>query len=150
MEAVLLIGIPAAGKSTFCRQRFFDTHVRISLDMLGTREREAILLRACLEAGQPFVVDNTNVLAVNRAVYIRAAHAAGFRVTGFFFDVDRRTSIARNKHRSDKKPVPVHGILRAIKQIERPRAEESFDALFRVSPGSGDSFEVSPYEPQNG
>ncbi len=31
MTAIILIGIPASGKSTFYRQRFFFTHVRISL-----------------------------------------------------------------------------------------------------------------------
>jgi predicted kinase len=30
MEAVILVGIQASGKSTFYAQRFFDTHVRIS------------------------------------------------------------------------------------------------------------------------
>jgi predicted kinase len=29
MEAVLFIGIQASGKTTFYRERFFDTHVRI-------------------------------------------------------------------------------------------------------------------------
>ena len=33
MTAIILIGIPGSGKSTFCQQRFFFTHVRISLDM---------------------------------------------------------------------------------------------------------------------
>ena len=57
MEAVILIGIQGSGKSTFYRERFFDTHVRISLDLLRTRHREALLLRACLEGKQRFVVD---------------------------------------------------------------------------------------------
>jgi hypothetical protein len=34
MEAIILIGIQGAAKSTFYRDRFFDTHVRINLDML--------------------------------------------------------------------------------------------------------------------
>jgi predicted kinase len=40
MEAVVFIGIQASGKTTFYQQRFFATHVRISLDLLRTRERE--------------------------------------------------------------------------------------------------------------
>ena len=36
MEAVLFVGLQASGKSTFYRERFFRTHVRINLDMLKT------------------------------------------------------------------------------------------------------------------
>src|ERR1700732_3621890 len=67
MEAIIFIGIQGAGKSTFYRERFFDTHVRINLDMLRTRKREEQLLAACLDAGQSFVVDNTNPQASDPA-----------------------------------------------------------------------------------
>ena len=60
MEAVIFIGLQAAGKSTFYRQRFIDSYIRLNLDMLRTRHREQLLFRACLEAKQPVVIDNTN------------------------------------------------------------------------------------------
>lgn len=63
MEAVILIGVQGSGKTTFYLRRFFETHVRFSLDMLRTRRRERILLMACVEAKQPFVIDNTNAAA---------------------------------------------------------------------------------------
>ena len=44
MEAVILVGIQAAGKSTFYRERFFGSYVQISLDLLRTRHRERSLL----------------------------------------------------------------------------------------------------------
>ena len=50
MEAAIFVGIQASGKSSFYRKQFFDTHLRIYLDMLKTRHRERILLRACIEA----------------------------------------------------------------------------------------------------
>ena len=53
MELVLFMGIQATGKSTFFRERFFDTHLRMNLDMLKTRHRESLLFAACLEAKQP-------------------------------------------------------------------------------------------------
>jgi len=59
-EMILLIGLQGSGKSTFYREYFFATHVRINLDMLRTRHRETLLLDACLTGGIPFVVDNTN------------------------------------------------------------------------------------------
>ncbi len=31
MEAIIFVGIPASGKSTFYLQRFFETHIRVKL-----------------------------------------------------------------------------------------------------------------------
>src|SRR6476660_6211221 len=45
VEMVLFIGIPATGKSSFYRERFFRSHVRVNLDMLRTRHREQLLIR---------------------------------------------------------------------------------------------------------
>ena len=39
MQAVIFIGIQGSGKTTFYRDRFFNTHFRINLDMLKTRHR---------------------------------------------------------------------------------------------------------------
>lgn len=49
MEAVIFIGLQASGKSTFYQERFFNTHVRINLDMLKTRNREKQSLQVCLQ-----------------------------------------------------------------------------------------------------
>ena len=87
MEAIIFIGIQAAGKSTFFQQRFFNTHVRINMDMLRTRNRERVLLAACLEAKQPFVIDNTNLTRQGRAGYISQAKAAGFSVAWYYFKI---------------------------------------------------------------
>jgi predicted kinase len=35
-RSLLFIGIRGSGKTTFFRERFFETHVRISLDLLRT------------------------------------------------------------------------------------------------------------------
>jgi hypothetical protein len=47
MEMILFMGIQATGKSSFYRERFFGTHVRISQDMLKTHRREELLVKAC-------------------------------------------------------------------------------------------------------
>jgi predicted kinase len=85
MEAVILVGIQATGKSTFYASRFAHTHVRINLDMLKTRHREQRFVEMCIETGQPFVVDNTNPTPDERARYIAPARATGFRIVGYFF-----------------------------------------------------------------
>ncbi len=132
MEAVLFIGIQGAGKSTFYRERFFDTHVRINLDMLKTRYREGVFLSACLLAKQPFVVDNTNARAAERSRYIEPARENAFRVHAYFFEPDVRASIARNARRTGKAVIPVKGVLGTYKRLEPPRREEGFDRIYQV------------------
>ena len=132
-EAIVFCGVQAAGKSTYYRERFFETHVRISMDLLKTRRRESLLLEACLVAKQPFVVDNTNPLAADRARYIEPARAAGFLVSGYFFRATTREAIARNRQRTDKAAIPVPGLLGTYKRLEEPRWAEGYDALFTVT-----------------
>jgi predicted kinase len=142
MEAVVLVGIQASGKSTFYQQRFFDTHVRISRDLLRTRNRERLLLQACLDSKQPFVVDNTNVLAEERARYIGPAKAAGFRVVCYYFRTETRAAIARNRLRQGKAVVPIPGILSTYKRLEEPRMDEGFDELYIVTLTPANAFVV--------
>ncbi|MGE5487863.1 MAG: AAA family ATPase [bacterium] len=146
MTAVILIGIQGSGKTTFYLQRFFDTHIRISLDMLRTRHRERVLLAACIAARQPFVIDNTNVLASERAVYISAARDAGFRVAGYYFPTPLRIAIARNAKRTDKKAIPVAGVASKYKRLQPPTLDEGFDELHTVESAEGGGFVVTEVE----
>ncbi len=142
MEAVIFVGIQAAGKSTFYRERFFDTHIRINLDMLKTRHRERILVQACVAAKQPFVVDNTNVLAAERARYIALAKPAGFRIVGYYFQADLQVALRRNSRRTGRKMIPAKGVVGTYKRLQLPRFEEGFDMLFRVSIDAANQFVV--------
>jgi len=142
MEAVVFCGIQASGKTTFYRQRFFDTHVRISLDLLRTRRRERLLLQACVEGKQPFVVDNTNPTAAERARYIGPALAAGFRVIGYFFAADPREAFERNRRRIGKAAIPAAGLFGTQKRLELPTLAEGFSRIDRVELLSPDGFRV--------
>ncbi|HEX8694557.1 MAG TPA: AAA family ATPase [Longimicrobium sp.] len=148
MEAVIFVGIQASGKSTFYRERFFDTHVRVSRDLLKTKSREQVLLEACLRTKQPFVVDNTNVTAAERARYIQAARAAGFRVVGYFFRATTREAIARNRLRAGRAVIPVPGILGTYKKLEEPRREEGFDELYAVTLTPANAWIVEELRPE--
>jgi predicted kinase len=97
VEAVIFTGLQATGKSTFYQDRFYKTHIRINLDMLKTRNKENILLEACIKAKQPFVVDNTNPTQEERKKYIDMAKAAKFKVVGFYFHSSVSEAISRNK-----------------------------------------------------
>lgn len=138
---LLFIGIQASGKSTFYRQRFFDTHARISLDLLRTRHREALFMQACLSTQQRFVVDNTNPAREDRARYIEAARKARFRVIGYFFEPDPAAAERRNAQRQGRHAVPPAGLFGTLKRLQRPAPEEGFDELYLVRALDG-RFEV--------
>jgi predicted kinase len=145
MEALVFIGIQATGKSAFYQQRFADTHIRLNLDMLKTRRRERILLNACLEAKQPFVVDNTNVTREARAAYISQAKASGFSVIGYYFKSALQSAIERNNQRSGKALIPVRGIVATHRKLELPSYDEGFDRLFYVEIGDNGGFIVKDW-----
>ncbi len=145
MEAVIFVGIQASGKTTFYRDYLFNTHIRLNLDMLRTRHREQLLVEACIAAKQPFVMDNTNVLAAERARYITAAKAARFRVVGYFFEPDVDRALEWNRERSDARDVPIKGLLGTFKRLEPPRLEEGFDALYTVRIGPDREFVIEEW-----
>lgn len=127
MEAVVFVGLQASGKSSFYKEQFFSTHVRISLDLLRTRNRERRLLTVCLETQQPFVIDNTNPTREERTKYIDAAKLANYSVVGYYFRSKAEECLARNQQRTDQ--VPDVGILSTAKKLELPTFEEGFDTL---------------------
>jgi predicted kinase len=145
MEVVVFIGIQATGKSAFYQQRFADTHIRLNLDMLKTRRRERILLKACLEAMQPFVIDNTNVTREARAGYMSQAKAAGVSVIGYYFKSALQSAVERNNQRSGKARIPVRGIVATHRKLELPSYDEGFDQLFYVEIGDDGAFIVKEW-----
>ena len=144
MEAVVLCGVQGSGKTTLYRDRFLDTHVRVSMDLLRTRAREAAFLRLCLESGQRFVVDNTNPTPADRRRYVEPARAAGFRVVGYLVEVDRELALARNAERGGWARIPVRGVVGTERRLQRPTPEEGFDELWHATAAPDGGWRVEP------
>jgi predicted kinase len=123
MEAIVLCGVQGSGKTTLYRDRFLETHARISMDLLRTRHREAEFLRLCLETGMPFVVDNTNPTAADRRRYVAPARAAGFKVIGYLVETDAPRSVN----------APPHAAGMTARRFVRPAPEEGFDELWHAT-----------------
>jgi predicted kinase len=132
MEAVLFCGIQASGKTTFYVERFLKTHVRISMDLLHTRNKESKMMQFCLELQQRFVVDNTNPTRKERLKYIEAARRYRFKLIGYYFYTDITAAIDRNDKRKGKECIPLAGIKGTYKKLEAPLYEEGFDELYQV------------------
>ena len=132
MEAIIFCGIQASGKTTFYKERFFKTHLRISLDLLNTRRKQNIFLQTCLETQQRFVLDNTNVTRKERLTYIGNAKHFRFKLVCYYFHSTVGEAISRNKNRTGKEHVPPAGIGGTYKKLEPPDYEEGFDEIYDV------------------
>ena len=139
----MLCGVQASGKTTLYRDRFAATHVRISMDLLRTRAREAAFLTLCLQTRQPFAVDNTNPTPAERRRYVEPAREAGFRVIGYLVEIDPSVALARNAERAGRARVPERGVIGTAKRFIRPSPAEGFDELWHAT-AAADGWRIEP------
>ena len=132
MEAIIFCGVQATGKSTFYKERFFDSHVRVSLDLLRTRHRENLFLHVCLESQQRFVVDNTNTTRAERVRYVTLAKATDYKVICYYFQSKIGDALKRNDQRIGKAKIPITGVKGMFRRLELPTADEGFDQMYYV------------------
>src|SRR5258708_39798310 len=136
MELIIFIGLQGAGKSTFFRTHFTETHVYVSKDLLRNNKRpthrQSQLIENALQAGQSVVVDNTNPTPGDREALIQLGRRYGASIIGYFFESSVRDCLERNKQRSGKERVPDVAIYATAKRLVRPSYTENFDKLFFV------------------
>ena len=145
MELILLIGLQGSGKSTFCKQKFSDTHLRLNLDMLRTRSREQILFAASLKAKQPVIIDNTNPTPGDRERYIAPAKTAKFKIIGYYFQSSLEDCRRRNELRRARQVVPLVGLLSTYSRLVMPDVSEGFDVLWYVRIADGGEFVIEKW-----
>ena len=147
-ECVILIGLPASGKTTFYQQRFSTTHRHISKDHWPTASnkdaRQAALITDALSHGIPIVIDNTNPSIRERAAVITLARAHAAHVVGYYFTATTREAVGRNRGREGKQRVPDVAIFTKAKQMVPPTRGEGFDALYDVSIRPDGTYDIHP------
>ena len=136
MDCVILIGLPASGKSTFYRQRLAATHDLVSKDAMRNnrqpQRRQEQLIEKALADGRSVVVDNTNPRVADRAPIIAIARRLGANVAGYYFPAEAQVALRRNRARQGPDRVPDVAIFVAKKRLEPPTYAEGFDHLFTV------------------
>jgi predicted kinase len=134
VELILLIGLQAAGKTTFYRQRLADGYVHISMDLLRNNphpvRRQIQLIEQALQDGQSVVVDNTSPMVEVRAPLIALGKRYGCTITGYYFPPYVAASLKRNAVREGKAKVPPVAIYATRKKLQPPSSTEGFDALY--------------------
>lgn len=130
MEMIIFIGIPASGKSSLYKELFFNSHIRVSMDLLNTRNKEGKLLQYCFDTQSQMVIDNTNVSQKDRKKYIDLAQQNKYKVLAYYFESNVPECLERNKNRKDS--INEIGIKAKYKELELPSLEEGFDKIVQV------------------
>ena len=136
MEAVIFMGIQASCKTTFYKRNLMKSHMHISLDVVGTRNREKKFFELCLKTDMKLVIDNTNPKRYDRKRYIPKAKKAGFKVIGYYFRSNLEECLERNENREEK--IPEKGVKATLGKLEIPHYDEGFDELHYVRIDDGD------------
>ena len=145
-QLVIFVGLQAAGKSSFFRERFASTHAHVSKDLMpraahDKESRQLAQVEQALLIGQPVVVDNTNPRAADRAPLIELARRYEARVVGYFFEPGIQDSLRRNAAREPQ--VPKVAIFTTAKKLQPPSFEEGFDEIHHVRLAEGGGFSVA-------
>ena len=133
MELIIFTGIQGSGKSTFYKQEFFNSHIRVSMDLLNTRNKENKLLEFCFQTQSKIVIDNTNPTIKEREKYISLGKRFKYEIKSYFFDSSLEENWERNNQRKGKEKIPMVGLKSFLKNLEIPKPEEGFDKLYNVT-----------------
>jgi predicted kinase len=145
LELIVLMGLQAAGKTSFYRHFFEKTHEIVSKDLMKNRKAKSILqeklIRQILASNKSVVVDNTNMTFKNREELISLAKHFGAKTILYYFPLTVAESLIRNKgiNRNEVPPVAIYS---AAKNLDPPGPSEGFDEVYLVRMELKDKFHV--------
>ena len=142
---LVLVGLPASGKSTWARENEVPA---ISSDAMRELLADDVtnqaihrdvfkhvraVLRTRLAIGRPkTAVDATNLTFKERRPYIEIARRAGARIEAVYFDIPIEECLKRNRGRA--RVVPDEAIRAMAGKMQLPSIVEGFDAVHIVTP----------------
>lgn len=136
-ELVVLVGLPASGKSSVAKSVFESAgFFRANNDDMGSKAKSMKLAAAALAAGQSVVVDNTNPDLETRREWIELGKKHGvthFRC--FHFATPREVADHLNLLREmtvGRKRIPGVAFNSYVKRFAKPSVAEGFDAVETV------------------
>ena len=140
-EAIILIGPPGSGKSTFCENNLTNKgYIRINQDTLKTRQKVIKCLEENLKNGKNVVIDSTNPEKDGRIEYIKICKKYNYFVRGFNFLISKELAMHLNNLRSINKyrkhlsgyvnAIPIHTF---FKNYQEPLQKEGFDDIVKVN-----------------
>ena len=140
-EAIILIGSPGSGKSTFAENYLVPKgYVRINQDNLKTRQKVIKCLKDNIDEGKKIVIDSTNPQKNGRSEYIKICKEKNYPIRAFVFQVSKELAMHLNNLRSINKNrkhysepvnnIPIHTF---FKNFEQPETTEGFKEIVQIN-----------------
>lgn len=159
MRAIVTVGLPGCGKSTYAAG-LGDDYTELNLDtcrgiVCGDATNQAATPRAIFhrnrelerlaQAGRNVVLSDTNVKSRDRRGTIRQLRALGYTVHVVFFNVGERTCQARNAARAN--PVPEWAMDKMVRYLyARPPHPEDGDTFEEIVQGEDRLFDSGAFQ----
>ena len=142
LEAIIFIGPPGSGKSTFCEEILTPkNYIRINQDTLKTRAKVIAEIKKNLEGNKNVVIDSTNYEKNKRKEYIKIIRGyKDYKIRCFWIDISKELCFHLNNLRNINKnrvqfseSVPKMVIHTYYKYLNPPTSEEGFDEIINVN-----------------
>ncbi|XP_013389083.1 bifunctional polynucleotide phosphatase/kinase [Lingula anatina] len=137
-EVILMVGVPACGKSTFVKQYLVpEDYIHVNRDTLGTWQKCVQVCEKSLKEGKSVAVDNTNPDKETRKRYVDCAKKAGVPCRCFVFTASfnhcrhnerfRELTDSKHQHINDM-------VFNSFKsKFQEPIKEEGFSEIVKVN-----------------
>jgi bifunctional polynucleotide phosphatase/kinase len=137
-EMIILVGPPAAGKSTLCRSKDFSSYKQVNQDLLGTKDKVLKYTNKCLSEKYSVIIDRKNEYRKDRQLFVELAKIHKVPVRVIYFDVPKELCLHLNKYRAlvgENPEVPTivyNTFYSSTKGLEFPELDEGFESIEKV------------------
>ncbi len=133
-EMIILVGAPASGKSSYTKQKCFESYIVVNQDILGTKAKVMKLAEQSLKSGKSVIIDRKNEYVKDRKEFVDMTNRYKVNVRVVYFDVPRELCEHLNTYRGIKGgsvvPAIVYNKYYSTKcGLEKPELSEGFVSI---------------------